>query len=251
MKLIITSLVLLLTLNLQAKEILLGGTEVGNGGDIISQEFITTGYRIAGALRVNPIDGVSADEFLMKVATVQVYSKDKVMLNGEEVSAANFPSQNKIYVSKARWKATRNILLRAYLVFHEYLWMMGINDTNYKVSHKLVLSQLPSTKDFLRVIANKTAISLLEYNEIDTQYAEYISSVNHDNLDFYTQYRIKDFFEEAGFETISYHTVIIDGEEISINKAFKIELPSLKNTAEIVVIGNYVFNCLEECEIKK
>jgi hypothetical protein len=251
MKLIMTSLLLLISINLQAKELLLGGTEVGNGGDIVSQEFITTGYRIAAALRVNPVQGVSPDEFLMKVATVQVYSKDKVVLNGEEVSAANYPSQNKIYISKKRWKGNRNILHRAYLVFHEYLWMMGIDDTNYRVSHKLVLTQLPSSKDYLRVIANRTTLSLLESDEIDVNYAEYTSAIKHSELDFYTQYQIKDFFTELGLETISYHTVILDGEEVSISKAYRIQLPSEKNTAEIVVIGDYIFNCLDKCEVKQ
>lgn len=239
-------IVLLAFLNFSASAIVIGGTEVGNGGDSVSQEFITLGYRIAGALALNPIDEVDASLFLMTVSKTQVFSKNELKLQGEEVTAVNFPNQNKIYVHSIRWKKTKSFMTRAYLVLHEYLWMMGIDDTNYKVSHRLVLGQLPSEEDYLLQIQNQVAVKIKNDQKLG-EYAQFVEEVDDESLSFKTLFDIKNYFYTKGIKTFAYHTVYQGSEVYKLERLLKVTYGT--KTVYIAIFSNksYILACTKEC----
>ncbi len=90
---------------------------------------------------------INIDTFSGAIANTTVYSEGRLMLDDQEVDAINYPSKRLIKVNRSRWMDLRGetaTIARFNLVIHEYLGIMGIDDTQYRVSHDLIRALSPS-----------------------------------------------------------------------------------------------------------
>lgn len=118
-----------------------GGTDVGNGGSLPAQEFIATALKISEMLNETPESIVSTKfkaDFKNLILNVTVLATDRLFLNGEEVSAINYPAKHLIKVSLPRWNQIYYLQERVPLVLHEYLGLMGLNDYNYQMTNQII-----------------------------------------------------------------------------------------------------------------
>lgn len=120
------------------------GDGVGNGGDGLAAEFILTAKDAFRILKSKPESAqyLNLDKLSMAIANTKVIStKDSLILNGIEVDAINYPSQQLIKINRARWLDLRHLnrtRTRFNLVVHEYLGIMGIDDHQYDISESIV-----------------------------------------------------------------------------------------------------------------
>lgn len=119
------------------------GWENGNAGDTYAAEFRLSARDIIQRLELlkmgdQPAYDVSA---LRAVLDATVISEERVYLNMVEVDAANYPAQRLIKVNRARWNELRRSTetrARWRVVLHEYLWLSGVDDTDFLLSDKLI-----------------------------------------------------------------------------------------------------------------
>lgn len=112
----------------------LAGNELGNGGDLVAQEFIAAGRKLVQRLRETPDARIpEVDQLAEAVEKVKVTSAGSLTLHGAEVDAINYPEEREIDVSRPRWEAA-NPEKRASLVLHEYLGILQVNDLHYEIS---------------------------------------------------------------------------------------------------------------------
>jgi len=121
------------------------GWDHGNAGDAVASEFILTGRDLVQRLELlyeNNKPVFDAADLRTAVMTTTVVSEDHVMLDGYERDAVNFyPTQRLIKVSRSRWNDLRRstqTASRLRLVLHEYLWISGVDDTNFVHSEHLI-----------------------------------------------------------------------------------------------------------------
>lgn len=119
------------------------GWENGNAGDTYAAEFRLTGKDIVqrlGLLRIG--DQPAYDTAALRAAlNAKVESAPAVYLNGAEVDAANYPAKGLIQVNRARWDFLRRSTetrARWRVVLHEYLWMSGVDDSDFVKSDELI-----------------------------------------------------------------------------------------------------------------
>lgn len=128
------------------------GTDRGNGGDEYAKLFINQGADIAEALTQNPIPGVDARELMQAVQNTFVNSQERLFLRGDEVDAINYPDARKILVSRTGWdRMSSSPHRRAFLVLHEYLGIIGIDDARYQVSSLLDRAGVCARPYFIRL----------------------------------------------------------------------------------------------------
>jgi hypothetical protein len=117
------------------------GIDRGNGGDEYSQEFVAIGYELVESLMKEPLAGVDAKMLLEAVEITKVKStSQRLVLRGQEVSAINDPrtAPPTILVNQGAWdRMATEAHKRVFLVLHEYLGIMGVDDSNYQVSLRL------------------------------------------------------------------------------------------------------------------
>lgn len=117
---------------------------VGNGGDVIASEFNSIARTAVYFLKSKSLTAIEKNivkNIEVKMDTTMLVSvSEKLILNGREVDAINYPIENKILISKNRWEQIRlrNPAERALIVLHEYIWITGVNDQNYNFSTSLV-----------------------------------------------------------------------------------------------------------------
>lgn len=128
------------------------GWDHGNAGDTFAAEFILTAKDLHARLKLLPsseLQRVNLAQLAGAIATVNVSSEEKVVLRGREVDALNDPDKGIIVVSRTRWRQLRTAAEttnRLMVVLHEYLFHVGVDDTNFSLSGRLV-PQL-AVKDF-------------------------------------------------------------------------------------------------------
>jgi hypothetical protein len=119
--------------------------EVGNGGDYVAAEFIARAHVVLAKMQANSDNLITPEQVQnLGVAILEagVESSDAPIMDhfGRRVDArviddpAN-PGKKLIQLDRERWLqylASRENIYR--LVFHEYLWVIGLDDTNYRIS---------------------------------------------------------------------------------------------------------------------
>jgi hypothetical protein len=116
------------------------GNERGNGGDEFSKEFVRTAYDVYESLAKDPIAGVDNRALLAAIQRTKVNSRESLVLRGNQVDAINYPDANdpRILISRSGWLRMKNAKhRRAFLALHEYLGIMGVDDSAYQVSIQL------------------------------------------------------------------------------------------------------------------
>jgi hypothetical protein len=130
---VITALLPLFTFGVLPKE-------SGSGGDAYTREFIEVAEEVIENLSANPLVGVDHARFYQLVQEVKVESQERLFLNGAEVDAINYATAvpPRIEMSRTRWDSMANMpYRRVLLVFHEFLGLMGIDDSKYQVSRRI------------------------------------------------------------------------------------------------------------------
>lgn len=155
-KLLLLSLSLFTTISTFAHARDEDGDEKGNGGDEYAKEFVTLAYDLMESLQKNPIPMVDNQALLAAIRQTKVNSRPSLTLRGNEVDAINYPdpTEPKILLSRAAWDRMATARhRRVFLVLHEYLGIMGVDDSNYQISHKLdsagVCDRHPHVRQFL------------------------------------------------------------------------------------------------------
>jgi hypothetical protein len=121
------------------------GWESGNAGDTYAAEFRLTAKDVVQRLELlyqnsKPVIDIAALKAAVGPSTT-VVSEDHVLLNGEEVDAANFPKQHLIKVNRSRWKDLRRSTetkSRLRVSLHEFLFIASVDDTAFVVSDHLI-----------------------------------------------------------------------------------------------------------------
>ncbi len=117
----------------------LAGNEHGNGGDGYALEFMALGRKAAGEVRLHPDPRISEDSLRKAIETTNVTTKERLELQGVEVDAINYPEQKRIELNRSRWKEY-GLDQKAALVLHEYLGVIGLDDSKYEISGKYFLA---------------------------------------------------------------------------------------------------------------
>ncbi len=190
------------------------GTEVGNGGDTISSEFVGIGHKVFEMLKESPLEEVDMDVLWQILLSTTIITKDSLTLRGVEVDAINIPQAETIYVSRSRWLDIQDDSKKLYLVFHEYLWMIGIDDTNYQVSHKLALS---GDGGLLNIISGIEQSIYQGNDRWKNEYAAYVKEVVSSSLDFDVLYQIKKLMVNRGYSCRGYDLCEIEGDVTNLS----------------------------------
>lgn len=121
------------------------GWDHGNAGDTVSSEFILTGRDVLQRLELlfeNNKPVFDTANLRAAIMTTEVVSEEHVFLNGHERDAVNYyPTKRLIKVNRSRWTELRRSTetkARLRLVLHEYLWISGVDDTNFVHSEHLI-----------------------------------------------------------------------------------------------------------------
>lgn len=116
------------------------GWDVGGGGEHYAGEFVQIGYELFTLLSEQPIPDISATQFLEAVRNTKVLSERELELNGSPKDAKNYPRQSppSIVLSRVEWEKLKfQRHEKVFLVLHEYLEILGIDDANYSVSRRM------------------------------------------------------------------------------------------------------------------
>lgn len=128
------------------------GWENGNAGDTVAAEFIMTARHAVERMKLLPhseLTELDLDKLSGAILNTKVHSREQLFLRGYEVDAINDPESRQIVVNRSRWKLLRvptETANRLMLVIHEYLYIIGIDDNQFRVSGRLV--PLMQIKDF-------------------------------------------------------------------------------------------------------
>lgn len=113
----------------------LASKEVGNGGDQIAIEFVDLATSVLSYLKQVRPPQIDLARLEKAISTVLVESTDEALvLRGAVKDAINFPEEAKILVNRSAWAKRNNDRTRAVLALHEYLGILGVDDTAYRVS---------------------------------------------------------------------------------------------------------------------
>jgi len=137
-QLIIFSLWSIIGLNIASDEHNKDGEHDSGGGDAYVQDFIKNLDKSLDIYK-EYIPELQRTNLRAKldIPEITVISKRKVSHNGQEVDAINIPSQKKIILSRKRFKDIDSEAMKMRLSFHEYLGLVGIDDTQYRLSKKI------------------------------------------------------------------------------------------------------------------
>lgn len=111
---------------------------IGNGGDVYALEFVEYAGFIHRHIEHKSMRNLNPAQFIKAVDETKVESTDaKLLLNNIPKDAINYPSARRIIFNRIRWSSMSEAE-RATLVFHEYLGIMGIDDSRYQISKSLL-----------------------------------------------------------------------------------------------------------------
>lgn len=117
------------------------GTEVGNPGDAAVFDFIRASREGLELLRQNfsqvPFIAIADFENSIRTANISA-TNNPLLVNGIEVDAINYPSQNIIVFSRPHWNAQVDRSLKVALAVHEHLGLIKVSDPNYAITFQIL-----------------------------------------------------------------------------------------------------------------
>lgn len=172
--------VLLLAFNLPC----LAGPIASGGGDQYAAEFVQTGHFIVEWLKSTKVPQldprITADAFEAAVNTTTVGTTDQpLVLDGATKDAINYPSERRIVISRDAWTRAATAYERNLLVFHEYLGIMGIDDSSYQNSRMIQVVEGPEVQapPVCLAQANAAGTLLAKINEMNMNSVSYLGRV--------------------------------------------------------------------------
>lgn len=168
------------------------GVDVGGGGSSVAGEFVQWGNDLVEILRAHPIAGVD------NAALEGAVRRARITLNERELDARNYPSEQppRIDVNPLRWERLRDLRHeKLFLVFHEYLAIAAIDDSDYRISRSLDSARVCSRskpvrialeKEFGRACYEVGAVELRQLGRLDLRGAkiDVLHSGDFDGLHF-------------------------------------------------------------------
>lgn len=107
---------------------------VGNGGDTYALEFITVAKDIYTYLKISQPQSIPLDKLDRILNEAQVESTDEELyLNKLPKEAINYPAKKRIIFNRTAWLNMKEGL-KPTLVLHEYLGLLGLDDSSYAIS---------------------------------------------------------------------------------------------------------------------
>jgi len=114
---------------------------IGNGGDTYALEFTLIAKDIQNHLEImassREINLLSLNEAIK--STKVESTENKLFLNNIPKDAINYPTEKRIIFNRTAWVNSKESF-KPSLVLHEYLGIMGINDSSYSLSISLLKS---------------------------------------------------------------------------------------------------------------
>lgn len=178
-----------------------GGHDVGNGGDSDALEFVSIAKSIVNhweEFEFTQNSPVTKDSFQRAVERAEVHSTDeKLLFKAFEVDAKNFPfcesSQDPrppycgvVFINRQRWKdLEKDRVKKIALVFHEYLGVLGTNQTRFDDYYQLSAQQFEK----LRVLFSNQPVIQVSFSCLLQAWDEknqkvqtlYVLETNHQN----------------------------------------------------------------------
>lgn len=112
-----------------------------NGGDAIAAQFVSVGWYIADELETRIIEPEIRLKLVEAIKKTQIVVQDKLYLNGVEKDAINHPDPDfpVIEINRPRFEIIiQSLTASKQLVLHEYLFIIGIDDSDYHTSSKII-----------------------------------------------------------------------------------------------------------------
>jgi hypothetical protein len=176
------------------------GTDIGRGGDSIALDFKSVATYDVALLRQHAADLgsiVNVDQLENVIAGAQLSTQDHVFLGDVEKDAVNFSAPDRIVIGAARWiQLPLNDARKDALVLHEYVSLMGIDDSGYAVSGKLLT--------FLKARPDQTVpvfgCTLIKDPKMDPRYLDSVRVGGANNLTGLgaEKIRVQLFFNRGG-----------------------------------------------------
>ena len=120
-----------------------GGSDIGRGGDSVSLDFKAVALDDLDIIKNNLYffkNIVDADILRKVVLSAKVEAKERVFVGDIEKDAVNYSNPDRIFVSSTRWLALPiNDSRKNALALHEYLSLMGVDDSDYSKSSQLLV----------------------------------------------------------------------------------------------------------------
>ena len=142
-----------------------GGSDVGNGGDAYSLEFVGFGQSLLvhwDDLQLSPVLKITKDDFASAIQRAHISStSDPLYVGKSEVDAKNFPfctpppADNsipcgEIVFNRDRWDTIHGDPIRKMsLVLHEYLGVLGTNGQRFDDFYQITSQALAPLKSIL------------------------------------------------------------------------------------------------------
>ena len=127
-----------------------GGGQEGHGGDGDAADFVSVGRYLSFHLSdedTGPIAGFDRLQFISAIEKTEIRSSETPLsLNGHWVDAINYPAEKRIIFYRGSWDQFDE-QRKETLVLHEYLSILGYDDTNYYYSANIIArlhSHLPT-----------------------------------------------------------------------------------------------------------
>ncbi|WP_413580787.1 hypothetical protein [Bdellovibrio sp. HCB288] len=115
-----------------------GPRVIGNGGDSVSLEFVKVAQEVLYKIYYSNPQDFDLKGYEAAIQSTKIESTDRqLLLEGVPKDAINYPSEKRIIFNRKAW-AQMNLELRSLMVLHEYLGIMGVNDSTYAVSSRLL-----------------------------------------------------------------------------------------------------------------
>jgi len=134
------------------------GGVVGNGGDEYALQFIAVARDVVGYLSIVNPSGIKLPDLIEAIDSTKVEStNDQLNLQGVPKDAMNYPAEKRIIFNRKRWDSISNKNQKSALVLHEYLGILGVDDTGYKLS-KIMLTSLEMSDPTASLTNAKTRI---------------------------------------------------------------------------------------------
>lgn len=117
----------------------------GGGGEHYAAQFTATALRVTDQLRHYPVPKVDAPTLAEAIARTRVRSvATPLFLNGQSVDAINYPAAVPplIEFTQTAWdRLERDPVSREQLVIHEFLGIVGADDSHYAISSRVATSR--------------------------------------------------------------------------------------------------------------
>jgi len=111
---------------------------VGNGGDVFALEFVAVASDVYDYMVSTEAPAINLPALRQAILDTKIEStEESLSLNGVPKDAINYPSESRIIFNRLRWSEISETQKPAF-VLHEYLGILGVDDSSYKYSQPLL-----------------------------------------------------------------------------------------------------------------